>query len=173
MLPDSSLARLAREGEAEAFEELVRRHAPMVIAAARRITLDTGLAEDAAQEAFWKAHRALPAYREQEQFAAWLRQIAVRCALDLVRRRRPESELPGPDFLPAGGREERRHEDRELLEFAFRRIAPRDRAILLATKVDGQSVADIARELSMTKTAVRVRSHRALRRLRKILKEAI
>ena len=173
MLPDSSLARLARDGEAEAFEELVRRHAPMVIAAARRITLDRALAEDAAQEAFWKAYRALPVYREQDQFAAWLRQIAVRSALDLVRRRRPEEELPGPDRLPAGGRDERRHEDRDLLEFALRRIAPRDRVILLATKVDGRSVAEIARELAMTRTAVRVRAHRALRKLRKILREAL
>lgn len=173
MLPDSSLARLARDGEAEAFEELVRRHAPMVIAAARRITLDAALAEDAAQEAFWKAYRALSGYREQEQFAAWLRQIAVRCALDLLRRRRPEAELPEPDRLSSPGRSEKRHEDRDLLEFALRRIAPRDRVILLAAKVDGRGMAEIARELSMTTTAVRVRAHRALRKLRKILGEAI
>jgi len=80
---DSDLARRARAGEAWAFEQLVRRHAAMAIGAAARITRDPALAEDAAQEAFWKAFRALPGYREEQNFGGWLRRIAVRCALDI------------------------------------------------------------------------------------------
>jgi RNA polymerase sigma-70 factor (ECF subfamily) len=72
----------------------VRLAAPIAIAAARRITSDASLAEDAAQEAFLKAFRALDRYRPQSNFRSWVRTIAIRCAIDLVRRRRPESPLP-------------------------------------------------------------------------------
>jgi RNA polymerase sigma-70 factor, ECF subfamily len=85
---DDDLVRRACAGEVSAFEQLVRCHAAMAIGVAFRITRDQGLAEDAAQEAFLKAFRALPAYREQQSFAGWLRTITVRCALDTVRRRR-------------------------------------------------------------------------------------
>ena len=54
-LSDGDLARRACAGEVSAYERLVRRHAAMAIGAAFRITRDQGLAEDAAQEAFWKA----------------------------------------------------------------------------------------------------------------------
>ena len=69
---DADLARRACAGEVSAFEQLVRRHGAMVIGAALRITRDRGLAEDAAQEAFWKAFRAVPEYREKQRFAGWL-----------------------------------------------------------------------------------------------------
>lgn len=45
-----------------------------------RITRNQGLAEDAAQEAFWKAFHALPAYKEQQSFVRWLRTITVQCS---------------------------------------------------------------------------------------------
>src|SRR5262245_57265480 len=90
---DDDLVRRACVGEVWAFEQLVRRHAAMAIGAAFRITRDQGLAEDVAQEAFLKAFRALPAYREQQSFAGWLRTITVRCALDPIRWRRPEVRI--------------------------------------------------------------------------------
>src|SRR5258708_33645581 len=101
--PDSDLAARAARGEVWAFEQLVHRYAGMAIGAALRITRDRGLAEDAAQEAFWKAYRALPLYREEQNFAGWLRRISVRCALDIVRRRRDEIPLSGSEPAPDRG----------------------------------------------------------------------
>jgi RNA polymerase sigma-70 factor, ECF subfamily len=170
---DADLARRAGAGEVSAFEQLVRRHGAMAIGAALRITHDRGLAEDAAQEAFWKAFRALPEYREKQRFAGWLRTIVVRCALDLIRRRRPEIELERTEQKSADNRDEKQQEDRRLLEHALSHISSLDREIILALKADGRSVAEVAEELSMTKTAVRVRAYRALRKLRKILMEEL
>ena len=94
-----------RAGRARAIRTrstaLVRLAAPTALAAARRVTGDASLAEDAAQEAFLRAFRALDRYRPQSSFRAWVRTIAIRCAIDLVRRRRPESPLP--DAQPAPG----------------------------------------------------------------------
>ena len=72
---DGDLVRRACAGEISAYEQLVRRHAAMAIGAALRITHDQGLAEDAAQEAFWKVFHALPAYQERQRFVRWLRNI--------------------------------------------------------------------------------------------------
>ena len=141
----------------------------MAIGAAVRITRDGALAEDAAQEAFWKAYRALPGYREEQNFGGWLRRIAVRCALDLVRRRRPESPLDG--WEPVSAREESRLETRSRLSHALARISAEDREILLAVKADGRAVAEVARDLGITAVSARVRLHRARKKLRKILLE--
>ena len=172
-LADSDLARRACAGEVSAFEQLVRRHAAMAIGAAFRITQDQALAEDAAQEAFWKAFRALPTYQEQQSFAGWLRTITVRCALDMVRRRLPEvtiDEKAEQEFT-RDNRFEKRQEDYSRLHHALSQLPALDREIVLALKADGRSVADVAKELSRTKTGIRVRAHRALKKLRKTLME--
>jgi RNA polymerase sigma-70 factor, ECF subfamily len=174
-LNDSDLARSACAGHVWAFEQLVRRYAAMAIGAAFRITRDQGLAEDAAQEAFWKAFQALPAYREQQSFARWLRTITVRCALDMARRRRPEvaiDEKEQQKFM-SDNRFEKRQEDYNRLQHALAQLSALDREIVLALKADGQSVAEVAKELSMTKTGIRVRVHRALKKLRKTLMEEL
>lgn len=170
-VPDTDLARRAREGEARAFEELVRRHASLAIAAALRVTRDFALAEDAAQEAFWKAYRALSRYREEEHFGAWIRKISVRCALDLVRRRRPEVGIESAAGRLVDAQEEKRHEDRNRLQRALARLSPLDREIVLGLSAEGRSVAEVASELSMTNIAVRVRAHRARRKLVRLLTE--
>lgn len=168
---DADLATRARGGEVEAFETLVRRHARLAVAAAYRITRDAALAEDAAQEAFLRVHRSLGAYQERREFPAWLRRIATRCAIDLVRRRRAW-EIPFPPWPePADGGAARRIEDRIRLEAALARLSPVDRGLIIALKAEGRAVAEVARDFSMSETAVRVRTHRARARLRKILTE--
>jgi RNA polymerase sigma-70 factor (ECF subfamily) len=163
-LPDeSTLVARALEGDDAAFAELVRLGAPAAIGAARRITGDRMLAEDAAQEAFLRAFRALKNYRHESSFAAWVRRIAVRTAIDLVRKRRPvESLSSDPDSGPS---EEKRLEDVDLLRQALASLSPLDREILLAREVEGEADKEIASRFEMTVTGVRVRMHRARKKL--------
>jgi RNA polymerase sigma-70 factor, ECF subfamily len=142
----------------------VRLAAPIAIAAARRITSDASLAEDAAQEAFLKVFRALDRYRPQSNFRSWVRTIAIRCAIDLVRRRRPESPLP--ETQPAPGNEEARQEDGDLLRAALAALLPLDREIMIAREIEGAPDRAIAQRFDMSLTAVRVRMHRARKRIR-------
>lgn len=166
---EARLIELARNGDDDAFAQLVRIGAPAALGAARRITRDAALAEDAAQEAFLRAHRALRDYRHESSFAAWVRRIAIRTAIDLVRRRRPED--PIADNLPSGGSEEKQHEDADLLREALAAMSPLDREILLAREVEGVGDREVARRFDMTVTGVRVRMHRARRRLQARFKE--
>lgn len=149
---------------------LVRLAAPTALAAARRVTGDPALAEDAAQEAFLRAFRALDRYRPQSSFRAWVRTIAIRCAIDLMRRRRPESPLPESQAAP--GDEESRHEDTDLLRAALAQLSPLDREIMMARELEGASDREISIRFQMTMTAVRVRMHRARKRIRARFEEA-
>lgn len=92
-----------------------------------------------------------------------MRRIAFRTAIDLVRRRRPEHGLP--DDLRAALSEEQRHEDADLLRQALATLSPLDRQLLLAREVEGKPDREIAERFEMTVTGVRVRIHRARRRL--------
>jgi RNA polymerase sigma-70 factor (ECF subfamily) len=161
---EAALVERTLAGDDDAFAELVRRGAPAALGAARRITGDRALAEDAAQEAFLRAYRALKDYRHESSFAAWVRKIAVRTAIDLVRRRRPEDSLP--EDAHSSISEEKRQEDADLLREALAALSPLDREILLAREVEGEHDKAIARRFEMTVTGVRVRMHRARKRLR-------
>jgi RNA polymerase sigma factor (sigma-70 family) len=91
----------------------------------------------------------------------------------MARRRRPEvviDEKEQQQFM-RDNRFEKRQEDYNRLQHALSQLPALDREIVLALKADGQSVAEVARELSMTKTGIRVRVHRALKKLRKTLME--
>jgi RNA polymerase sigma-70 factor, ECF subfamily len=161
---EAALVERARRGEEDAFTELTRLASPAALAAARRITGDPALAEDAAQEAFLRAFRALPSYRHQTSFAAWMRVIALRSAIDLVRRRRPE--VPLVEFSRPDGSEEKRHLDADLLRETLEALSPLDRELLLAREVEGEADKEIAQRFGMTVTGVRVRIHRARKRLK-------
>jgi RNA polymerase sigma-70 factor (ECF subfamily) len=163
--PDEALlVERARRGDEDAFAALVRIGGPAALGAARRITRDPSLAQDAAQEAFLRAYRALDDYRHESSFAAWIRKIAVRTAIDLVRRRRPEDPLV--ESVLAGRSEEKSHEDADLLRQALASLSPLDREILLAREVEGVADREVARRFDMTVTGVRVRMHRARKKLR-------
>lgn len=147
----------------------MRAAAPHALAAARRVTGDAALAEDAAQEAFLRAYRALSQYRHLSSFTAWLCTIAAHTAIDLVRRRRPEVPYLDQPGRLAG---EKRQEDLDLLRHALAALCPLDREILLARELEGLPDEEIASRLEMTVTSVRVRVHRARRKLRARFLEA-
>jgi RNA polymerase sigma-70 factor, ECF subfamily len=83
---EAALVRAARNGDREAFMQLVRAHQAGVRAFAHGLVGDRMLAEDIAQEAFLRAWRGLAAFRGDAGFATWLYAITRRAALDQLRR---------------------------------------------------------------------------------------
>ena len=95
-------------GDADAFRALVERESRAVVRACYRVLGDLHEAEDAAQEAFVTAYRALGTWRGEGPFGAWLARIATRIAVRRAGRRRPVAWIdPHPigDEEAAGGRE--------------------------------------------------------------------
>jgi RNA polymerase sigma-70 factor (ECF subfamily) len=169
-LEERELVLKAQAGDEDAFAALVRWGGPTALGAARRVTQDAGLAEDAAQEAFLRAFRALGEYRHEASFKAWIRRIAIHAAIDIMRRRRPEVRLP--EGAPAPHLEESRHEDADLLGRALASLSPLDRELILARELEGAPDREVARRFDMTVTGVRVRVHRARKKLRAAFRSA-
>lgn len=167
---EADLVARAQGGDERALEALVWLAAPGVLSAAGAITRDPALAEDAAQEAFLRAFRALPRFRPEGSFRAWVRTIAARTAIDLLRRRKPETSIS--EFAPPLARETSR-DDADLLVSALAALAPIDREILIAREVEGAADLEIARRLGLSVTALRVRVHRARRMLRAVFQEEL
>jgi RNA polymerase sigma factor (sigma-70 family) len=76
-LEDAKLAERAREGDTDAYERLVRMHQAVAFRAAYLVTGDAPEAEDATQEAFVKAYRALNRFRPGASFRPWLLAIVA------------------------------------------------------------------------------------------------
>ncbi len=90
-------------GDADAFRVLVERESRAIVRACYRILGDLHEAEDASQEAFVTAYRALATWRGDGPFGAWLARIATRIAVRRASRRRPVAWIdPRPVGADAG-----------------------------------------------------------------------
>src|SRR5215216_6306318 len=83
---ETELVHRAKNGERDAFSELVCIHAQGVRNVIYRLYGDAQIAEDAAQETFIQAWLHLASYRTQASFRSWLYRIAVNAAIDMLRK---------------------------------------------------------------------------------------
>lgn len=158
-----------------AFEELFRLHQRAVYGWILRIVRNHAAAEDVTIETFWRIHRSLGRFDQTRNFEPWARKIATRAALDWLRAQRPESPMPD-DFLAAvpsltaadpGVAAEIRYKVAQSL----RRLPPKLRVAATLAVVEQLPQKDIAEALGVSVAAVKLRIFRALRLLRKDLKE--
>ncbi len=93
--PDDALLARFGEGDEAAARTLALRHAPRVLALARRMLGDPSEAEDVAQEAMLRLWRAAPRWRPGEaRLATWLYRVGSNLCLDRLRRRRQTGDEP-------------------------------------------------------------------------------
>lgn len=168
---DGELARSAAAGDDRAFAELVRRHAPRVRALCSSTLRGDAEAEDAAQETFLKAHRALGRFSGESSFGTWLHRIAVNHCLDALRaaaRRRTDSldSLLEADSQALGRAlaEEgpaQALEDRDAIARLLARLNPEQRLALTLRELEGLSYDEIAAAMSCSLDSVKARLKRA------------
>jgi len=177
---DGALVAAVKRGDRQAFEELVLRHEPKVLAVAQRITKNREDAEDIAQESFHKAYLHLDAFQEKSRFSTWLTRIAINEAFMLLRRRRGFHEvLPeSPDDEVKSGAEafvDQRpnpeescwqRERKQLLTRAINRLAPKIRRTILLRDIEERSVEETAQILGASIGAVKARIFQGRRKLR-------
>ena len=176
---DAELLQRIRAGATGEFAELVQRHQQRVFGILHRYERDAQRVEDLAQETFLKAWRALEQFDGRAPFEHWLSRIAVRTALDHLRRekrRRNEIALPdlGEDALDWLRRADEEGElsardAAEILHRALRRLPPADRVVITMQELEGRSVKEIAAAIGASRIAVRVRAVRARAKLKRAL----
>ncbi len=171
---DADLVALARTGNREAFEELVRRHQHGVFTLALRLVNDRELAADVAQDAFIRAWRGLPGFRGDAAFKTWIHRITVNAAWTLKKRAVRHRATPLDDAPPVVDATltadlERAGENlelRERLRSALDRLPRPQRTVVVLKDIYGWTHVEIAEALGITVTAAKVRLHRAHQRLR-------
>jgi len=170
--PESLLVRF-RQGDLDAFESLFRKHRQQVYGWILRIVRDQGVAEDLTVETFFRIHRAHARFEPAHPFEPWARRIATRAALDWLRARRPDAveldvaELPAPTRLDPGFAAEIRLKAAQ----AFGRLPPNLRVAAVLSVIEEQPHKEVAAALGISVGAVKLRVFRAIRLLRKDLKE--
>ena len=158
------------EGDLEAFELLFRQFQPEVFRWLLRLVRDTGTAEDLTVEVFWRIYRARARFDPTRSFGAWARRIASNAAIDHFRRSRRD---PRPTLVGAvGAGQSAAQRDLHLrVERAFLRLPPKLRAVAALALVEDLPHDEIADALGISRTAVKSRASRALRRLKDALEK--
>lgn len=171
---DDELVAQSLDGRREAFGELVLRHQKMVYNLARYLLGDSHAAEDLSQEAFLHAYRALPGYRAQGRFPAWLRTIVTRLCLNHRRDRRreiPWADLTGHAAEATDGPDSRVGEWERCAEVrrAIASLPPDYRDVIVLRYLEELSYEEIARHLNVPVSTIETRLHRAKKQLRQRL----
>lgn len=162
----------AQQGDERAFGALVRLHQRRAYAVARAIVLSHEDAEDAVQDGFLHAYRALDRFRSDQPFGAWLNRIVANAALDIVRRRkvRDADELPDTVAMPFRDPGEA-DELRGRLQRALTRIPDRQRAVIVLHDVEGYTHGEIGSLLGIPEGTARSDLHHARAALRRMLQD--
>ena len=168
---DRDLVEAARNGDRDAYVDLIRARTDRLFTIAQRILRDIDRAEDALQDALVIAWRDLRGLRDPDRFDAWLQRLVINvCIAQATRERRRTANLrvlpidgpTAPDDLLSVA-------DRDLLERGFRRLPPDQRAILVLHHYLGYEPSEIAETLGIPAGTARSRLHHAHRAMRAAL----
>lgn len=162
---DNDLALSAAAGDRAAFAALVRRYTAPLLEFCQQLLRDRSGAEDVVQEALLKAYRNLPRFDPGRRFGAWLYKIAQNLCFDQLRLRRrlqplPEVEAVAPPLAEQGF---------GALDAAVAQLGPKYRAVLHYKYALGWNAREIAEQLELSPSDVRVCLHRAIKTLRERL----
>ena len=181
MSDDAELLERIRNGAADEFAEIVRRHQSRVFGILHRYERDSHQVEDLAQETFLKVWNALAQFDNRAPFENWISRIATHVAIDHLRRRKRQAKEIGLSELGDDALDWLRIEDgkdelaagaaAEILGLAMRELSPTDRIVITMQEIEGRSVKEIAAAIGASGVAVRVRALRARARLKQALKK--
>lgn len=174
---DDRLVEEARQGRAEAFAELVRRHRQKVYRIIHSMTRNASDTDDLAQEVFLAAYRALPGFHGNSRFSTWLHRISVNTTLSFLKKRKREKDRAEfhEDLRSAGPASgfpdspEERSANLELstrVEEAVAALPLHFRTSFLLVANQGMSHAEAARVLGCSENTVSWRLHKARKLLR-------
>ncbi len=165
---EQAILQRALAGDEEAFAQVVEVYQTPVYNLCYRMLGDSGEAEDAAQETFWRAFQAINRYDRERPFGTWLLSIAAHYCIDQQRKRRLQTyeldevaEETLPDPMPDPERTANQNEQDRLLRKLLESMSSQDRAVIILRYWYDFSEEEIGQSLSLTISAVKSRLHRA------------
>ncbi len=175
-----------QRGDSDAFKPLVERYQRRLFSLVFHVVRRSDQLEDLAQEILVKAFVAIRSYNFQASFGTWLSRIAINHCCDYLRRERSSRlsyywqmteerrrELEARLETPRSGglTTEQRTVLRDLVEKLLERAPAGDRVLLVMKELEDLSVEEIAEVLDLKPVTVKVRLHRARKRMLEDLKQ--
>jgi RNA polymerase sigma-70 factor (ECF subfamily) len=187
--PDVRLMLQVRDGDAAAFEQLVRRYQVRLVRLLEHLAPSANQAEDLAQEVFLRVFRARERYEPGAKFTTWLFTIAGNVASNAHRSRMRRREVPEADAPRPGGERSSgaieslateasglmptrlldRRERSAMVRQAIAQLGERQRMALLLNRFEGMNYEEIAESMGLTSKAVKSLLARARVHLRNLL----
>lgn len=192
-MTDAQLARHVAQGDRLALQHLMRKHNQTLYRTARSILKDDAEAEDAVQEAYMQAYRAMAQFRSEAKLSTWLVRIVVNVAIYRVRKLKRSAEVidlvgDPADLREMAGEAETsmnehapeqpehnalRAETRRLIESKINQLPDAFRTVFVLRAIEEMSVDETAICLGIPEATVRTRYFRAKGLLREALAREI
>ena len=167
--------RQAQNGDQDAFRRIMERHQPHVSKLLWRFTRDKDSHEELVQESFVQAYLSLHTYKAKAPFEHWLSRIATRAGYRFWKQSKRHThvslldnewdQLPQDQTDPMAPKQAA-----ELVHHLLAKLPPRDRLVLTLRYLDQCSVEETAQRTGWTLSLVKVQTHRAKQKLKKLLK---
>ncbi len=179
-----------RAGDDDAFELVVQRYGGRMLATARRFLNNDCDAQDAVQEAFASAFRALEKFNGDAMLSTWLHRIVVNAALVQLRSKRRRGEQPLEKLLPRFDQDGewiddpvswtdttetilQRRDSREMVRRCIERLPEKYRSVLLLRDIEELDTDEAALSLAVSANTVKVRLHRARQALKTLIEREL
>jgi RNA polymerase sigma-70 factor, ECF subfamily len=168
---DMDLVRRSKDGDHDAFSQLIQRHQPSVSRIMWRFSRDEAVHEELVQDVFVEAYLSLATYSAKAPLANWLARIATRVGYRHWTAKERDSkqchmESGDWDLL---SKEDARHDDptasAELLHHLLAGLPPRDRLVLTLRYLEDCSIEEAARRAGWSITMTKVQCWRAMQKL--------
>lgn len=183
-MTEQELVSRAKQGDQEAFSELVEANQNRIYTLALRMTGSPEDGADLAQEAFLRAWRSLPSFQGESNFSTWLYRLTSNLCIDFLRREKrrkavtaavpldgeensPPAQVPDHRFTPESELE--RRELRAAVDRGLAKLSDDHRQVLVLRELEGLSYVEIAGRLELEEGTVKSRIARARLALRNIL----
>jgi RNA polymerase sigma-70 factor (ECF subfamily) len=174
-LSDLELVAATKDGDSEAFSELVLRHQHMTYNVAYRYVRDSALAEDMTQEAFLKAFRLLHGFRGDCSFSTWLYRVTSSVCLTELGRRKRRGEV---ELQPSHTEDRAVHPPEaidlpEHIRRCISKLSDRYATIVTLYYLHGVSYEEITQALNIPMGTLKTWMFRARKQLRKIVEKEL
>ena len=172
---DQALLQRFVDGDHAAFEMLFRRFEHDVYRWILRIVRDESIAEDGVVEAFWRCYRSRARFDPSRSFGAWMRRIATRVAIDLLKSARRHCAVRGgemeatPIEHSGSASDASRRAQADAIVRAFDALQSKLRVVATLALIEERTQEEIAVALGVPIGTVKSRLFRATRKLRKEL----
>jgi RNA polymerase sigma factor (sigma-70 family) len=182
---DSDIQLIERilRGETAAYRALVNRHKDYAFTIAYRLLNNREEAEEAAQDGFVRAFKGLANFNREAKFTTWFYRVVVNAALTIQQKKKiPTEDLENARYMSDGSQILRspqennifkQKEQRYYIDLGLKQLSPDDVVMITLFYLKEQSLDEIAEICNIETNSVKVKLHRARKRLAEVMQNLL